>query len=183
MMHAIAAPDFAEASRSAALGSVRELGEEQRCDSQYAPWTALALAAVLWLGQSLAVAAQPADQSEKEIERYRAMISDPMSNPGFLNVDRGEALWKTARGARKVSLETCDLGEGPGKLDGAYARLPRYFKDADKVMDTRAAAALVHAEDPGSRYRRRGEAQVRRPGPHLRHGGSRRLSSPTSRVA
>ncbi len=30
------------------------------------------------------------DKSEKEIERYRAMISDPMSNPGFLAVDRGE---------------------------------------------------------------------------------------------
>ncbi len=63
------------------------------------------------------------------------MISDPMSNPGFLAVDRGEALWQTARGAKNVTLETCDLGMGPGKLEGAYARLPRYFADADKVMD------------------------------------------------
>jgi sulfur-oxidizing protein SoxA len=75
------------------------------------------------------------DASEKEIERYRAMISDPMSNPGFLNVDRGEQLWATKRGNKNVSLETCDLGEGPGKLEGAFARLPRYFPDADKVMD------------------------------------------------
>jgi sulfur-oxidizing protein SoxA len=75
------------------------------------------------------------DQSEKEIERYREMISDPMSNPGFLNVDRGEELWRTARGDKNVSLESCDLGEGPGKLEGAYARLPRYFADADRVMD------------------------------------------------
>jgi sulfur-oxidizing protein SoxA len=73
--------------------------------------------------------------AEKEIERYRAMISDPMSNPGFLAVDRGEVLWSTKRGAKNVSLETCDLGEGPGKLEGAYARLPRYFADADRVMD------------------------------------------------
>jgi L-cysteine S-thiosulfotransferase len=73
--------------------------------------------------------------AEKEIEKYREMISDPMSNPAFLNVDRGEALWKTARGAKNVSLEGCDLGEGAGKLEGAYAKLPRYFKDADKVMD------------------------------------------------
>jgi L-cysteine S-thiosulfotransferase len=79
-------------------------------------------------------AAQTAD-AEKEIEKYRAMISDPMSNPAFLNVDRGEILWKTARGAKNVSLETCDLGEGPGKLEGAFAKLPRHFKDADKVMD------------------------------------------------
>lgn len=81
------------------------------------------------------VAPSRADEAEKEIERYRAMINDPMSNPAFLNVDRGEALWKEARGAKKVSLEACDLGEGPGKLDGAYAKLPRYFADADRVMD------------------------------------------------
>jgi len=75
------------------------------------------------------------DASEKEIERYRAMINDPMANPGYLAVDRGEALWAEPRGTKKVSLETCDLGEGPGKLEGAYAALPRYFADADQVMD------------------------------------------------
>jgi sulfur-oxidizing protein SoxA len=58
-----------------------------------------------------------------------------MSNPGFLNVDRGEQLWSLKRGAKNVSLETCDLGIGPGKLEGAYAKLPRYFADAGKVMD------------------------------------------------
>ena len=73
--------------------------------------------------------------AEKEIEKYREMINDPMANPGYLNVDRGEVLWKTARGAKNVSLETCDLGEGPGNLEGVYVKLPRYFKDADKVMD------------------------------------------------
>ncbi|NWG26420.1 MAG: sulfur oxidation c-type cytochrome SoxA [Pseudorhodoplanes sp.] len=78
----------------------------------------------------------PQDDSEKEIERYRQMLSDPFSNPGFLAVDRGEALWTTPRGPRNVSLEACDLGEGPGKLEGAFAKLPRYFADADKVMDT-----------------------------------------------
>jgi L-cysteine S-thiosulfotransferase len=81
--------------------------------------------------------AQPTseDVSEKEIERYRAMINDPMANPGYLNVDRGEQLWALKRGAKNVSLETCDLGEGPGKLEGAFAKLPRHFKDADRVMD------------------------------------------------
>ncbi|MEZ5850932.1 MAG: sulfur oxidation c-type cytochrome SoxA [Hyphomicrobiaceae bacterium] len=80
-------------------------------------------------------AAAQTDESEKEIERYRKMISDPFSNPGYLNVDRGEILWKTARGTKNVSLEQCDLGEGAGKLEGAYAKLPRFFADADKVMD------------------------------------------------
>ena len=75
------------------------------------------------------------DVSEKEIERYRAMINDPMANPGYLNVDRGEQLWALKRGEKNVSLETCNLGVGPGKLEGAFARLPRYFADADRVMD------------------------------------------------
>jgi L-cysteine S-thiosulfotransferase len=75
------------------------------------------------------------DNSEKEIERYRAMISDPFSNPGYLNVDRGEALWKTAAGTKKTTLEGCDLGLGAGKLEGAYAALPRFFADAGRVMD------------------------------------------------
>lgn len=97
-------------------------------------YISFSFAAALLLGATSANA-QPADQSEKEIERYRAMINDPMANPGYLNVDRGEALWKLARGSKSVSLETCDLGEGPGKLPGAYAKLPRYFADADKVMD------------------------------------------------
>lgn len=90
------------------------------------------LVASMWGAGSAAIAQSDA---EKEIEKYRAMISDPMSNPAFLNVDRGEELWKTARGGKNVSLEQCDLGEGSGKLEGAFARLPRYFKDADKVMD------------------------------------------------
>lgn len=93
------------------------------------------LAGLLAIVAGLGSVARAADDSEKEIERYRAMISDPFANPAFLNVDRGETLWRTPRGTRNVSLETCDLGEGPGKLEGAYAKLPRYFADADKVMD------------------------------------------------
>ena len=79
--------------------------------------------------------AQTTDATEKEIERYRAMISDPMANPAFLNVDRGETLWALPRGTKNISLQACDLGESPGKVEGAYAKLPRYFKDADRVMD------------------------------------------------
>lgn len=93
------------------------------------------LAAAITIAGIAGVMAQPQDESEREIERYRAMINDPMANPGYLAVDRGEVLWSQARGTRNVSLETCDLGEGPGKLEGAYAKLPRYFQDADRVMD------------------------------------------------
>ena len=82
-----------------------------------------------------AVAQSAPDATEKEIERYRAMLSDPFANPGYLNVDRGEVLWAQARGTKNLSLQQCDLGLGAGKLEGAYAQLPHYFKDADRVMD------------------------------------------------
>ncbi len=94
-----------------------------------------ALLLLCFICPGVAVAADSASDSEKGIARYREMLADPFSNPGFLNVDRGEKLWKTARGKNNVSLEKCDLGEGPGKLEGAFAKLPRYFKDADRVMD------------------------------------------------
>jgi sulfur-oxidizing protein SoxA len=98
----------------------------------------LGVIAGLALGFAGAAPAQQTQDAEKEIERYRAMISDPMSNPGYLAVDRGEELWKQKRGAKNASLEGCDLGLGAGKLEGAYAALPRYFADADRVMDLEA---------------------------------------------
>jgi sulfur-oxidizing protein SoxA len=69
----------------------------------------------------------------KEIQRYRQMVSQ--DSPAELFEVEGEALWKKPQGPKQLSLEKCDLGLGPGVLKGAYARLPRYFKDADRVMD------------------------------------------------
>ena len=108
------------------------------------PWKkyAYACVALLALGVGAVKAQAPLDASEKEIERYRAMINDPMANPGYLAVDRGEALWALKRGAKNVSLEACDLGEGPGKLEGAYAKLPRFFKDSNNNP-------LIRVQDSG----------------------------------
>jgi len=75
-----------------------------------------------------------------EIEKYRRALQD--GNPAELWEARGEGLWKQARGPNKVSLEKCDLGQGPGVVKGAYARLPRHFADADRVMDLETR--LVH---------------------------------------
>jgi L-cysteine S-thiosulfotransferase len=92
-------------------------------------------ALLLSLGLSPPAIAQDAD-TEKAIERYRQMLKeDPWSNPGLLDSDRGEALWTTARGPKNATLERCDLGKGPGVVDGAFAELPRYFADAGRVMD------------------------------------------------
>jgi L-cysteine S-thiosulfotransferase len=74
-----------------------------------------------------------AQDSKKEIEKYQKMIAD--SSPAELFELQGGELWKKPRGPRNVSLQRCDLGLGAGVLKGAYARLPRYFKDADRVMD------------------------------------------------
>ena len=71
--------------------------------------------------------------TQKEIERYRQLLAE--GNPADLFETRGEELWKTPRGPNKISLEQCDLGKGPGKVEGAFAELPRYFVDADRVMD------------------------------------------------
>src|SRR5262245_61341326 len=79
------------------------------------------------------------DETEIAIERYRDMLkADPWRSPGLRDAGRGEVLWKTPRGPKKASLEQCDLGKGPGRVDGAFAELPRYFADADRVMDTEA---------------------------------------------
>jgi L-cysteine S-thiosulfotransferase len=100
-------------------------------------WTRFMHVCLLSLPLTVGALAQQAAEidTEKELEKYRAMINDPMSNPGYLNVDRGEVLWSLKRGAKNASLEACDFGMGPGKLDGAYARLPRYFADTNQVMD------------------------------------------------
>ncbi|MEN9728643.1 MAG: hypothetical protein RL434_3009 [Pseudomonadota bacterium] len=71
--------------------------------------------------------------SEEAIAEYHAMFGD--ENPAELWQLRGEELWKTPRGSRQVSLETCDLGKGPGVIAGAYAELPRWFEDTGKVQD------------------------------------------------
>jgi sulfur-oxidizing protein SoxA len=78
-----------------------------------------------------------------EIAKYRAALQD--GNPAELWEARGEDLWKQPRGPKKVSLEKCDLGLGPGVVKGAYAQLPRYFADADRVMDleTRLVYCMV----------------------------------------
>ncbi len=94
------------------------------------------LATVAGLFASIGPLAAQDAATERELERYRQMLKeDPWSNPGNLDADRGEGLWTTKRGPNNVSLERCDLGKGPGVVDGAFAELPRYFSDANRVMD------------------------------------------------
>ena len=67
------------------------------------------------------------------IAEYRKMLED--GNPADLFEAKGEGLWKQRRGPKSASLEQCDLGQGPGKVKGAFVALPRYFADTQKVQD------------------------------------------------
>jgi len=107
------------------------------CDNEKQGATVLRILIAAALVVALAPLAHAQDaETEKAIEKYRAMLrEDPWSNPALLDADRGEALWTTARGPKNATLEKCDLGKGAGKVDGAFAELPRYFADAGRVMD------------------------------------------------
>jgi sulfur-oxidizing protein SoxA len=98
------------------------------------------LVAALGMASAGGVLAQSKDATIQAIEKYREMLQD--GNPAELTVAKGEALWKQKRGPKNVSLEGCDIGLGAGVVDGAYARLPRYFADTDEVMDFESR--LVH---------------------------------------
>ncbi|HEX2332531.1 MAG TPA: sulfur oxidation c-type cytochrome SoxA [Burkholderiales bacterium] len=96
---------------------------------------ALACAAVLALTLSPAAAQQKSPYAD-----YQKKTTEAAPLELFELV--GEELWKKKQGPKSASLEQCDLGQGPGKLKGAYARLPRYFKDTGEVMDLESR--LVH---------------------------------------
>jgi sulfur-oxidizing protein SoxA len=82
----------------------------------------------------------PAAAPKSQFEQYQKMVAE--GSPAELFEITGEELWKKPQGPKKVSLEQCDLGMGPGVVKGAYARLPRYFPDTDQVMDLESR--LVH---------------------------------------
>jgi sulfur-oxidizing protein SoxA len=90
-----------------------------------------------------AVASVTAQKSATDaIDEYRAMLAD--GNPAELIEAKGEDLWKQKRGPKNASLESCDLGKGPGVVKGAFVELPRYFADTGKVqgLESRLATCM-----------------------------------------
>ncbi|HSG60002.1 MAG TPA: sulfur oxidation c-type cytochrome SoxA [Pseudomonadales bacterium] len=75
-------------------------------------------------------------QDDDVFAEYRAMMGD--ENPAIFTIEEGQELWETPMGPKNVSLEQCDLGLGPGVVEGALAQLPRYFEDAKAVQDVEA---------------------------------------------
>ena len=72
-------------------------------------------------------------------EQNLMMMED---NPAQWTAEDGKALFHAPRGPNNASLETCDLGKGPGVLQGAYVEMPRFFADTGKVMDLETR--LIH---------------------------------------
>ena len=118
--------------------------EESR---NWAGWSAITVAAAFAITLAQVAGAQQRTAVE-DIARYRELLQD--GNPAELWELRGETLWKTKRGPKAASLEQCDLGKGPGVVKGAYAAMPRYFADADRVMDLETR--LVHCMVALQRY-------------------------------
>lgn len=96
----------------------------------------IAAAALAACGVTVAQTKSTADG----IAEYRKLLED--GNPAELFEAKGEGLWKQKRGPKNATLETCDLGKGPGVVKGAFVELPRYFPDTARVMDLETR--LVH---------------------------------------
>lgn len=99
------------------------------------------------VGAQTATAADELKSTAEGIAQYREMLGDG-GNPAELIEMTGEELWTEKRGPKQVSLEQCDLGAGPGVVKDAYAKMPRYFADADQVMDleTRLVHCMVNLQ-------------------------------------
>ena len=93
--------------------------------------TRLVISAVLMAAATTGAQAQ--DAAAAGIAKFREMLAD--GNPAELFEMKGEELWKQKRGPKNASLEQCDLGLGPGVVQGAFVQLPRYFADTKRVQD------------------------------------------------
>lgn len=88
------------------------------------------------------------DAATLDFEKHRAEMEE--ASPAELFEAKGEDLWKTKRGPKNVSLaDTCDLGLGIGVVEGAYVKTPRYYPDADAVMDAERRIVWCMVEKQG----------------------------------
>ncbi|MGQ9371026.1 sulfur oxidation c-type cytochrome SoxA [Azospirillum sp. ST 5-10] len=93
----------------------------------------MGMAAFVAVAAFAAPAVHAQDKVQEGIDAYREALQD--GNPAELYEMTGEELWTTPSGPKNASLERCDLGLGAGVVQGAYAHLPRYFADTDRVQD------------------------------------------------
>ena len=78
----------------------------------------------------------------------RAMQADDIANPGFLWVERGEALWRDDQGV--VSCASCH-GDAATSMRGVAARYPAYDGAAGAVLDLEARINACRANQQHAR--------------------------------
>lgn len=111
----------------------------------------------LVLALQISVGVYAESNSLEESDIYKELIED--GNPADFKEMRGDELWHKKIAPNNVSLEQCDLGKGPGVIEGAYVELPRYFSDVNKVMDLEQRLIYCRTSIQGLTY----EEAVRTP--------------------
>jgi sulfur-oxidizing protein SoxA len=79
----------------------------------------------------------------------RAMQDDDFTNPGFLWVDKGKALWSKVDGTLGKSCASCHGADG-SQLKGAAARYPKYDAKLGKLIDIEQRINLERTEKMGA---------------------------------
>ncbi|MCS7217963.1 MAG: sulfur oxidation c-type cytochrome SoxA [Thermus sp.] len=92
-------------------------------------WCTLALALLLPLAL-----AQDADPREEAKRQKELLLKTAGILPTELVVEQGRELFGR-KGPSGKTMAECDFGLGKGVLEGAAARLPRYFLDTNRVED------------------------------------------------
>jgi sulfur-oxidizing protein SoxA len=77
---------------------------------------------------------KPLDPFEEAMRQRQLYLETFGILPGELFVAQGEELF-FRKGPSGKTMAECDFGLGKGVIEGAYARLPRYFPDTGKVED------------------------------------------------
>ncbi len=109
----------------------------------------LAGVVLLTLVGLLALAQEEVDPFEEAQKQKQQLLE---LSGGILPTDliaaQGEELFKAKRGPKNASLEACDFGRGPGKLEGVVGRLPRYFFDTRRVedLDSRIRSCMINLQ-------------------------------------
>ncbi|WP_117238522.1 sulfur oxidation c-type cytochrome SoxA [Thermus sediminis] len=104
----------------------------------------LLLGANLLLGAALG---QEADPREEARRQRQLLLETAGILPTELIVAQGEELFNR-KGPSGKTMAECDFGLGKGVLEGAAARLPRYFLDTGRVedLDSRIVTCMTRVQ-------------------------------------
>lgn len=96
---------------------------------------------------ALALAQGEVDPREEAKRQKQLLLETAGILPTELIVEQGRELFNR-RGPRGKTMAECDFGLGKGVLEGAAARLPRYFLDTNKVedLDSRIVTCMTRVQ-------------------------------------